>query len=61
MKKFISNVVLSCDSPIEVRKVEKILAEKGLGDYEVFGEDIEVYESMTPQEWQDLIDFINKA
>lgn len=61
MKLFISNVVLSCDNQEEVRKVKKILAEKGLTDYEVFDEDIEVYASMTPKEWQNLIDYINRA
>lgn len=53
MKKTIGNVVISC----EVTK--RILDSKEL-EYEQFDDDFEVYESKTPQEWQQLLEEIEQ-
>lgn len=59
MKKTIGNVVISCETPRECEVTKRILDSKEL-EYEQFDDDFEVYESKTPQEWQQLLEEIEQ-
>ena len=59
MKKTIGNVVISCETSRECEVTKRILDSKEL-EYEQFDDDFEVYESKTPQEWQQLLEEIEQ-
>lgn len=59
MKKTIGNVVISCETLRECEVTKRILDNKEL-EYEQFGDNFEVYELKTPQEWQQLLEEIEQ-
>lgn len=59
MDKRISNVVLTCSSTREYEVAERVLDRKGF-EWEQYGDALEVYESMLPGEWEQLIQEIEQ-
>ena len=59
MKKAIGNVGISCETSRECEITKRILDSKEL-EYEQFDDNFEVYESKTPQEWQQLLEEIEQ-
>ena len=53
MKRQLSNVVINCDSARESDILEQILQEKDM-QYEVYCDAVEIYESRSTQEWDEL-------
>lgn len=59
MKQTICNVVLTFDNTTEINAAVKILTDLHYSHY-VLDEQIEVYESLTPDGWKDLMSVIDR-